>query len=76
MESYDKKLAEAKAKGIALAQELMSVAKGETSTLAEERMRICKPCEFYSRWGRCTRCGCILAAKTRIPSMKCPVGKW
>jgi len=76
MESFDKKLAEAKAKGVAMAQELMSVAKGETSTLSEQRMQICRPCEFYSRWGRCVRCGCVLAVKTRVPSMKCPIGKW
>lgn len=56
--------------------EFVSIAKGETSTLSEQRMQICKPCQFYSRWGRCSRCGCVLAVKTRVPSMKCPIGKW
>ena len=46
------------------------------SQTANERVAICKNCEYYTRVGICSKCGCVLAIKARIPTMKCPVGKW
>ncbi len=39
------------------------------------RMALCLACEHWQD-GRCTRCGCFVAAKTAWAREKCPVGKW
>ena len=44
--------------------------------LAAKRMAICQKCDYYGKYSRCMKCGCILPVKTRIPGMKCPIGKW
>lgn len=41
-----------------------------------ERMAICNQCPFKGDNGRCGKCGCFLAAKTRIKKSSCPIGKW
>ena len=41
----------------------------------EQRIEICKKCEFYAEWF-CKKCGCILPVKTRMQNEKCPLGKW
>lgn len=46
------------------------------SHLSTERLAICKGCDYYGKYGLCQKCGCIMAIKTRIPMMKCPIGKW
>jgi hypothetical protein len=41
------------------------------------RLAICKECEHYfERTGTCKKCGCFMKIKSRIPGMKCPIGKW
>ena len=43
----------------------------------EERMSICKKCEYYSvRQNRCRQCGCYLSHKVKFGVSACPVGKW
>jgi hypothetical protein len=43
----------------------------------EERMEICKACPNYiSLTHQCTKCGCIMNAKTKLPNAVCPIGKW
>ena len=42
---------------------------------ADERMTICKKCVHYVK-GRCSICGCILTAKTKMDTEKCPIDKW
>ena len=45
--------------------------------LSEERMEVCRGCNrFDAVLVRCRKCGCFLAAKTRFPGARCPVGKW
>lgn len=39
------------------------------------RMDICGACEFFANQ-RCTKCGCFMEAKSRLMSLKCPIGKW
>ena len=42
-----------------------------------ERMEICKACPNYiSLTHQCTKCGCIMDAKTKLPNAVCPIGKW
>ncbi len=54
----------------------------EVKQLQKERLAICKKCEHSKDlMGRgwinyCDICGCMLNAKTRIASSKCPDGRW
>ena len=41
------------------------------------RRGICDGCEYLDpRQNRCTKCGCLLMAKLRAKSARCPIGKW
>jgi hypothetical protein len=45
--------------------------------LAKKRMEICKACpHFISLTTQCKKCGCIMAAKTKLKNATCPIGKW
>lgn len=53
---------------------------------SEERMSICKKCEWFSKNREnyttlrpdehCTNCGCTLSAKTKCLSCSCPINLW
>ena len=43
---------------------------------ASQRMAICRKCPSMTRDKRCVHCGCFLKLKTRVPTEKCPTGKW
>jgi len=43
--------------------------------MAARRIEICKTCEYFYLH-TCRKCGCLLAAKTRIKSSACPLEKW
>ena len=61
---------------------LKGVAKGAVDlatggvTDPKDRLAICSTCPFKSDNGRCGKCGCVLAAKTRVKKATCPIGKW
>lgn len=42
----------------------------------KERMEVCNSCPFKGDDGRCGKCGCVLAAKTRVKKATCPIGRW
>lgn len=43
----------------------------------EERRSICRGCDrFDAEADMCRECGCYLAAKVRMASEACPLGKW
>jgi len=47
----------------------------------QERLEICKGCEFWDKealggTGRCKKCGCSTQAKLRLSHEKCPIDKW
>lgn len=45
--------------------------------IKEMRMEACRNCEFFVKLTQqCTKCGCIMPAKTGLPHASCPVGKW
>lgn len=46
----------------------------EVEKLAQERLAICKTCQYYN--GSCKYCGCVVAFKIRQNIEKCPLGKW
>lgn len=45
--------------------------------LSEKRFEICKACpEIIPITHQCKKCGCFMAAKTKIELAKCPLNKW
>lgn len=45
--------------------------------VAEQRMEICRACpELIQVTSQCKKCGCFMAAKTKLPNASCPLGKW
>lgn len=47
-----------------------------TDAVAAERMAICKACPELKAMDRCSKCGCFMEAKTKLPNADCPLGKW
>ena len=47
-----------------------------TDEKAEERINICVQCDKFNDLGLCTECGCVMAAKVKIETSSCPLGKW
>lgn len=44
---------------------------------ANKRYDICKACpELIKLTKQCKKCGCFMAAKTRLEAATCPMGKW
>jgi len=44
---------------------------------AKERYSICKACpELIKVTKTCKKCGCFMAAKTKLEKASCPIGKW
>jgi hypothetical protein len=42
-----------------------------------KRLNICKHCpDFINLTKQCKKCGCFMAAKTKIKHATCPLGKW
>lgn len=45
--------------------------------IRDRRMAICRDCKFFvSLTQQCTKCGCIMPAKTVLPNAECPIHKW
>ena len=44
--------------------------------LAAERLDICKTCKYFSKKQTCKKCGCFMAAKTKLEKATCPLEKW
>jgi hypothetical protein len=45
--------------------------------IRNERMEICKSCEYYDdRQVRCRHCGCFLEQKVKFAIDSCPLSKW
>jgi hypothetical protein len=51
--------------------------KPASQEMANERYQICLSCpELINITKQCKQCGCFMAAKTKLESAKCPLGKW
>jgi hypothetical protein len=55
--------------------------KTTTAEQLEERIAICKLCEFWNAsgfagTGKCDKCGCSTQAKLRMSTSKCFIDKW
>lgn len=48
-----------------------------SAELSEKRYDICKSCpELIKLTKQCKKCGCFMAAKTKLNMATCPIGKW
>lgn len=46
-------------------------------SLSKERYSICRSCpELIKLTKTCKKCGCFMAAKTKLQNATCPIGKW
>ncbi len=65
---------------------LIKELKDTIAKVGEERLEICKACNYHSKNRKdyktvrpddhCTNCGCTLAAKTKCLSCNCPMKYW
>lgn len=47
------------------------------SELADERVKICKPCAHYRPMlHQCDLCGCFLELKAKLLQAVCPINRW
>jgi hypothetical protein len=44
--------------------------------VAQERYNICKECPFFLPTKQCSKCGCFMKAKVKLPNAECPEHKW
>lgn len=47
-----------------------------TPDLYATRMGICGQCEHLTALKKCGKCGCFMPAKVRLPTSRCPDGRW
>jgi hypothetical protein len=43
---------------------------------AQARYDICKECPFLLPTTQCSKCGCFMKAKVKLPHAECPEHKW
>lgn len=57
---------------------ILKVITGRDATDPRERMQRLEQCDRceHRKWPLCAKCHCIIAAKVRLKSEKCPEGKW
>lgn len=65
---------------VAAVKHIANGAPTASDELIEERLNICKGCEFYTGYS-CRKCGCTINSKKLVSKVawedsKCPVGKW
>lgn len=47
------------------------------SEIREDRLKICMSCDALVKpINMCSKCGCLMNAKTWIPKSSCPIQKW
>jgi len=46
-----------------------------SAELQQARMDTCHACDRFNGF-TCMECGCIMAIKTRMVAVECPLGKW
>jgi hypothetical protein len=47
------------------------------SSISDSRFQICKSCpELIKLTSQCKKCGCFMAAKTKLIGAACPLEKW
>ena len=49
----------------------------DNDEISNRRFEICKACpELIKLTTQCKKCGCFMAAKTKLKMATCPLGKW
>lgn len=66
-----------KSQGQARPWDLLDGNKLVEEDISNQRYSICKACpELIKVTKTCKKCGCFMAAKTKIEAATCPLGKW
>lgn len=47
-----------------------------TKEVYDERLSICRQCEFFGDNGRCQKCNCVMVHKCHLATAECPVKRW
>jgi hypothetical protein len=56
---------------------LNPMTKHVSDDVAKQRFDTCLSCpELINITKQCKKCGCFMAAKTKLEAAKCPLGKW
>lgn len=42
----------------------------------DRRLEFCNKCPHFTEEGRCAKCGCVMATKTKLTSFSCPIGNF
>jgi len=49
----------------------------QDQSVLDNRLEICKACPHLIKLTTtCKKCGCFMAAKTKLQGAECPIGKW
>ena len=75
MEALVSWLGQAARGALKLGQVVLGLGARATRAQRRERLAICTPCEQRISW-RCGECGCLIAAKVKLASSSCGIGKW
>jgi len=62
--------------GVNIVEVIMEDSDFSSPDLVQERLAICKPCEFIVNEESCRKCSCLLANRTKYVESFCPEGKW
>lgn len=79
------KVVETVVNGVLITETVLEDSDFATAELREQRLSICRGCEFYSintdapeqfQQENCSKCSCILATRVSYTESFCPEGKW
>jgi hypothetical protein len=73
---YKMKTIETNVGGVNIIEVIMEDSDFSTPALIQQRLAICKPCEFIVNDESCSKCSCLLANRTKYVESFCPEGKW
>jgi hypothetical protein len=62
--------------GIKVVEVVMEDEDFSSPLLVEQRLSICRSCEFIVNNESCLKCSCLLSNRTKYVESFCPEGKW
>ena len=62
--------------GVTIVEVIMEESDFSSIELIQQRLDICRTCEFIVKNESCSKCSCLLANRTKYVESFCPEGKW
>ena len=62
--------------GVNVVEIIMEDIDFSTPLLIQQRLTICRSCEFIVNNESCSKCSCLLENRTKYTESFCPEGKW